>query len=126
MTGLIKRAILTLPMWLFFLTTPVLAQSDEPVGPTTFVGSYTLWVAIIIGFIASLATLYYAYQMKGGFVGGTLNLFGAGMLFVVLGFLAVAVAWATPSIQKIVHDLAFILGYVLMLVGAARLRQITH
>jgi len=48
------------------------------------------------------------------------------MLFVVLGFLAVAVAWATPSIQKIVHDLAFILGYVLMLVGAARLRQITH
>lgn len=124
MTRLLKGLILLQPLWLFFLATPALAQSDDPVGPTTFVGSYTLWIAIVIGFAASLATLYYAYQLKGGLVGSTLSLFGTGMFFVVLGFLAVAVAWADPPIQKIVHDLVFIIGYVLMLFGAARLRKI--
>jgi hypothetical protein len=125
MIRLIKKAILLQPIWLFLLATPALAQSDEPIGPATFVGSYTLWIAIIIGFVASIVTLFYAYQMKGGVVGVTLNFFGAGMFFVVLGFLVVAVAWATPSIQKVVHDTVFIIGYILMLLGAARLRRLS-
>ncbi len=125
MIGLIKRALLLQLIWPFFWATPTLAQSGEPVGPATFVGSYTLWIAIVIGFIASFATLFYAYQLRGGVVSVTLSFFGAGMLFVVVGFLTVAIAWATPPIQKIVHDTVFIIGYILMLLGAARLRQIT-
>jgi hypothetical protein len=122
---MVKRAVLLQPVWLLLLATPVLAQSDDPIGPATFVGSFTLWIAIVIGFIASLATLFYAYQLKGGLVAVTLNLLGAGMFFVVLGFLTVAVAWATPPIQKIVHDLLFIIGYILMLLGVLRLRRLT-
>ncbi len=124
MTKLIKRAILLLPLG-FLLTTSVLAQSEEIAGPATFVGSYTLWAAVIIGFAASLATLVYAYRLKGGVVGTSLNLFGAGMFLVVLGFLAVVISWANVDTQKVVHDLAFILGYILMLAGALRLRQVT-
>jgi hypothetical protein len=107
------------------LSAPVLAQSESTAGPSTFVGSYTLWIAVLIGFAASLATLAYAYRLRGGIVGTSLNFFGAGMLFVVLGFLSVIVAWTTEDTQKVVHDLAFILGYVLMFVGALRLRQVT-
>jgi len=124
MTKLIKQAILLVPPVLLWVT-PVLAQEDDTAEVATFVGSYTLWVAIIIGFIASLATLFYANELKGGVIGTALILFGVGMLFVVLGFLAVVVSWTNTDTQKIVHDLAFILGYILMLSGAFRLRQIT-
>lgn len=124
MNRFIIRALMLQPLWLLLSASPALAQADDPVGPTTFVGSYTLWIAIVIGFAASLATLYYAYQLQGGLVGKALTLFGAGMFFVVLGFLAVAVAWATPDVQKIVHDVVFIIGYVLMLMGAVRLRKL--
>ena len=51
-----------------------------------------LWAAIVIGFEASFSTLFYAYRMGGGLVAASLNLFGIGMLYVVAGFLAVAVA----------------------------------
>lgn len=120
----IQWAILMIPVELLF-TGAVLAQAQESAGPATFVGSYTLWAAIIIGFVASLATLVYAYRLKGGIVGAALNLFGVGMLLVVLGFLSVVFSWATVDLQKVVHDLVFILGYILMLAGALRLRQVT-
>ena len=123
MTKLINKTILLIPPVLL-LSITVLAQEDDTTDVATFVGSYTLWAAIIIGFIASLATLFYANQLKGGVIGTALTFFGAGMLFVVAGFLAVVVSWTDADTQKIVHDLAFILGYVLMLSGAFRLRQI--
>ncbi len=122
MTHLIKRTVLVLPVGLL-LTTPVLAQSDTAVGPATFIGSYTLWAAIIIGFAASVVTLIFGYRLRGGLVGAALSLFGAGMFLVVLGFLAVVVSWTDADTQAIVHDLAFIVGYVLMLAGALRLRH---
>jgi hypothetical protein len=106
------------------LFAPALAMA-ESAGPHTFANSPTLWVAIIIGFIASGMTLRYAMQMKGSRVASILNLFGWGMLFVVLGFLSVAIAWAPEKTQKIVHDFAFIIGYALMFMGAARIRSLS-
>ena len=108
-----------------FSVASVFAKEAESAGPATFAGSYTLWIAIIIGFIASILTFYYSSQMSGSTVGGILKLFGFGMLVVVLGFLSVVVAWAEPSVQKIVHDLLFILGYILMLVGVSRMRKLS-
>ena len=106
-------------------TLPVFAQEAESAGTATFTGSITLWIAIIIGFIASFLTLSYAVQMKGSTVGTILSLFGIGMFLVVVGFLAVVVAWAPAPVQKLVHDLVFIIGYVLMLVGATRIRRLS-
>jgi len=79
----------------FFLARPIYAQETGE-GVATFVGSYTLWIAIIIGFVASLMTLGYGRRMQGSRVGR----------------------------RKIVHDLMFILGYGLMLVGASNIRKI--
>lgn len=100
-----------------------MAGEPASAGPVTFAGSYTLWIAIIIGFIAAFVTFRYAMQMKGSAVGGVLSLFGWGMFTVVLGFLSVAVAWASAPTQKIVHDLLFIVGYLMLLAGAGRVRK---
>jgi hypothetical protein len=95
-----------------------------PISPATFVGSYTLWVAIIIGLCASIATLYYAYRLKGSLVSRFLWLFGSGMLLVVAGFVTVVVQWSTTPVQKLVHDILFIAGYILMLIGVWYVRKL--
>jgi len=122
MNKLFTKMLLLLPLLLS--VTAVLAQSEEAAGPSTFAGRPTLWLAIIIGFIASFLTLFYAYRLRGGVVGTALTLFGVGMLLVVAGFLAVAIAWTDEATQATVHDVAFIIGYALMVGGGLRLRQI--
>jgi hypothetical protein len=105
-----------------FLTFPALAQ-DEAASSNIFAGRPTLWIAIIIGFLATGATAFLAFQLKGGVVGTALNFIVGGMFLVVLGFLAVVVTWADAVTQAAVHDIVFIIGYILMLAGALRLRQ---
>lgn len=105
-----------------YATFPVLAQ-DEAAGPNIFANRPTLWIAIIIGFLATAATLVNAYQLKGGVIGKALMIISSGMFLVVLGFLAVVVSWAEADIQATVHDVVFIIGYILMFVGAIQLKQ---
>lgn len=100
------------------------AAPVESAGTATFLGSYTLWIAIIVGLIVSLLTLIFSSQMKGSTVGGVLGLFGVGTFLVVLGFLSVVVAWADPQVQKITHDLLFIVGYMLCLIGVLKVRKL--
>lgn len=107
-----------------FLGSWSLVSAQEAVGPALFIGSYTLWIAIVLGIVSSLWIFYYSFQMKGSTVGEVLRLIGFGMLMIVLGFLAVVVQWADPSIVKVVHDIAFILGYILVLTGASKLKRL--
>lgn len=116
--------ITSLMLVLAIVSGSVLAQDDSVATATDFTGRPTLWIAIIIGFATTAVTLFYANRLKGGIVGLALNLFGAGMFFVVLGFLAVVVNWAGAPAQELTHDAVFILGYILMLVGALKLREI--
>lgn len=128
MTTSIKRLILSITPFLLVLT-PVLAQDEEAVSPASFVGSYSLWAAVVIGLVASATTVYFATRMRGGIVGTSLTFIGAGMFFVVLGFLAVVIPWTDSNIQAVipvVHDVAFIAGYILMLIGALRMRAIAN
>lgn len=104
---------------------PSLALAQESAGPATFAGSYTLWIAIIIGFAVSLTTLIFSSQMSGSTIGGVLRLFGVGTFLVVLGFLSVVIAWATPEVQKLTHDLLFIVGYLFCLGGVLKLRKLS-
>jgi hypothetical protein len=122
MTKHIKWVVLVFYIALFS-TISVLAQDE---GSTNiFAGRPTLWVAIIIGFAATAATLFYAYQLKGGLVGTALMLITGGMFLVVLGFFTVVVAWTDAATQASVHDVLFIIGYLLILGGAFRLRVMT-
>ena len=121
MKNQIKSAIFVLVLNLLWVI-PILAQ-DDGADASGFAGRPTLWIAIIVGFAATAATIFYAYQLKGGVVGTALNFVSAGMFLVVLGFFAVVVVWSTEPIQMMTHDILFIIGYILMLVGALRLRQ---
>lgn len=108
---------------LLFMT-PFISQAQEAeAGPSTFNGSYTLWTAIIIGVVASVLTLLNAKKL-GGTISQVLWFLGGGMLLVVLGFLSVVVAWAPEATQAIVHDILFIVGYILMALGGLRLYRL--
>jgi len=117
------KLVLTLLLILLLSTLTVSAQ-DGSVTVGSFEGSPTLLLAAIIGIITSAVTLTFAYRIKGGIVGQSLLFIGSGMLLVVLGFVAVIFSWSSAQIQGLTHDVLFILGYILMLVGAFRLRQL--
>jgi len=119
-----KTIIKYIPAAIYLLPFVSLAQ-EVGAGPATFNKSYTLWIAIIIGIIASLMVLSNA-QKLGGTIAKVLWLFGIGMLFVVVGFLSVVIVWAPEGTQKIVHDFLFILGYVLMAIGGSRLYRLSR
>src|SRR3989344_4395014 len=97
-----------------FLVVPFVYAQEiaQEAGPTTFAGSYTLWIAIVIGLVASILTFRYAIQMKGSTVGQILNLFGFGMFVVVLGFLSVVVAWGEAPAQENIYYPFFFFGFI--------------
>lgn len=97
------------------------AQEDA-MDSYSFVNSLSLWGAVIIGLVASIMVLMNAKKMQGGMFGGVLKYFGIGMFLVVLGFLAVVVPpWADGNVIMRVHDLAFVIGYIFMAMGAKKL-----
>ena len=122
MSKQIRWIVTVVFVWLV-ATIPLLAQEESS---NIFAGRPTLWVAIIIGFITTGVTLVCAYRMRGGLIGTALNFMTGGMFLVVLGFLAVVVSWADADTQAFVHDVLFIIGYLLMLAAALQLRQMTN
>ncbi len=118
------KSIMSVGAGVATLALPVVAlAADESAGPATFAGSYTLWIAIIIGFVVAILTLLFSVQMSGSAVGSVLRNFGLGILFIVLGFLSVVLAWTTPDVQKIVHDLLFIVGCLSCLAAVLKIRK---
>lgn len=83
-----------------------------------------MWIAIIIGLIATLVIIYYAIRMQGSIIGHVLLFFGAGMGLVVLGSISAAIVWGNGNMQKIVHDLLLIIGYLVMLLGVHYIRKL--
>ncbi len=121
MSKQIRKIATILFVWMA-ATMPLLAQEESS---NIFAGRPTLWIAIIIGIVATVMTSIYAYRMHGGLIGTALNFMVGGMFLVVLGFLAVVVSWADTDMQAFVHDILFIIGYLLMLAAALQLRQMT-
>ena len=110
---------------LIALTPTFFAQAQvRSVDAADVLSGYTLLVALVIGFIASVVTIMYAFQMRGSVLGDILNAFSLGMLLVILGFLSSAIIWTNAETQKLIHDALFIAGYVFMLVGASRMRKL--
>jgi len=119
---MVKKTLFLSLFILALLVVPVIAQ--ESAGPATFEGSETLWIAIIIGIAASVLTLFNASRLSGTKPSTILWPLGFGMMFVVLGFISVVVAWVDTPTQKLVHDIFFIIGYLLMGWGAVKLTSL--
>lgn len=120
MTSIKKKIISAAATGSIFL--PALAFAQEEAGSESFVNSVSLWVAIAVGIIASLMVLRGASKIGGGVLGTVYKYIGVGMLVVVLGFVAVVVpAWASEFVVGRTHDVLFIVGYLIMALGAQKM-----
>lgn len=110
------------PLLALFVTLPQVAGAQESGANLSFVNSASLWIAVIVGVIASLLVLRNAKVIGKSMLAHVYTLFGIGMLLVVLGFVAVVVPpWAEGFVIMRTHDVLFIIGFALMAYGAGRM-----
>ena len=109
---------------LSFLMSPLFLYAAGSIETdTAFVGSLSLWVAIVIGTLTSLVVLRYAYQIGSqSLLGRVFLFFAAGMLVIVFALVLVIIPpWNTEFIIARVHDLLFVMGFGLMATGAGQM-----
>lgn len=89
---------------------------------SSFVSGLSLWLAIIIGLVASVLVFRAAHKMGGGLFGSVLNYMGVGMIIVVVGTLSVALStWLPGAWVTLTHTILFSTGYICMVLGANKL-----
>ncbi len=89
---------------------------------STLTGNFSLWVAILIGVIASVLVLRAAHKMGGGLFGTVLNLIGVGMILVALGTIFIAASpWFPENFLKLSYTVFFSVGFICMVLGANKL-----
>ncbi len=89
---------------------------------SNFVNNLSLWLAIVIGFVASVLVLKAAHKMGGGLFGSVLNFMGVGMIMVVVGTLSVVFStWLPKAWLTLIHSVLFSAGYICMVIGANKL-----
>jgi hypothetical protein len=84
-----------------------------------------LTIAIVLGILASIYVFVLSLRMGGGGIAGTLLLYGAGMLSVVVSLLSVT--WLKAfmgAYAGIAHDMFFIIGFILMVFGSRKVSQL--
>jgi hypothetical protein len=100
-----------------------LSQEDVE-AMTRVLQTYAHVSAIIVASLTSVIVFNSAHKMRGGVFGKVLNYFGAGMLFVLSGFIINAYPNFIPiSDSGVVSNILFITGYVLMAVSATKLSR---
>ncbi len=108
--------------YLFLLTVsaPVLAQA----GGIEF-SEILLTIAILLGLGAGIYVFFLGSQMSGSTLSSALIYYGLGMLSVVISLLSVT--WAKPLMAGsagTLHDLFFIIGFILMVLGSRKVAGI--
>lgn len=117
---LFKTSTYTLALVASFLV-PALVLAQENV-TLTFVNSASLWIAIVVGFIAAGMVFRNAQKIGGGSLQKVYNFFASGMFLVVLGFFSVVVpSWAPTFVIMRTHDILFIIGFAAMAYGASKM-----
>lgn len=105
---------------LLIVSTPVFAQA----GGIEF-SQILLSIAIILGLGAGIYVFFLGSQMSGSSISSALIHYGLGMLSVVVSLLSVT--WAKPllaDVAGIAHDLFFIIGFILMVLGSRKVAGI--
>lgn len=109
------------------------AQSNSSAGPLqTLIGIedkskifelLSLWSVLAVAFITSVMVWIGGRQMHGGVLGKVLTLFSSGMTLIFLSA-ATEIPWIqqlSPLYIKMVHDLLFISGFIVMGFAASKL-----
>jgi uncharacterized membrane protein YkgB len=105
-----------------FQTVTATPQSDPIAYYSNFIGSFSSWLGIVIGVIATVLVLRSAKKMGGGLFGKVLNLMGYGMALVTLGSVSVLLSsWVPAGYVVLSHTVLFSLGFILMVLGANKM-----
>ena len=86
-----------------------------------------LTIAIILGILASLYVFVLSLRLGGGAIASALLLYGAGMLSVVISLLSVT--WLKQfagGYAGICHDMFFIIGFILMVIGSRKVATVIN
>ncbi|MCL5784982.1 MAG: hypothetical protein M1142_06560 [Patescibacteria group bacterium] len=84
-------------------------------------------LAVAMAFLVSLLTLYNAARLRQGILAVSTYAFGAGMLSLSLGFLALAApAWADSDTISLTYHLLFILGFALLGFGSFKIYRMSR
>ncbi|MBN2093831.1 MAG: hypothetical protein JW740_00425 [Candidatus Zambryskibacteria bacterium] len=87
-----------------------------------FTSDLSLLLSVVIGLIATYLVFRAVKKLKGGLFGSILNFISLGMLFIVLGTIAVFMNSWFPGIWfNIISTAFFAMGYIFMVVGANKL-----
>lgn len=94
-------------------------------GPATAFSNLLLGLAILLGLVVAVITYLNSRKLKGEVFEKPFILLAVGMLFVVLSLASVTVfKYALGDMAAArVHDLSFIVGFVLMLMGSMKVTR---
>ena len=115
---IIQRAIISLALFIPF---PVLAQEA---GISKEFSQTLLTIAIVLGLLASVYVFVLSLRLGGGAIAGALLSYGAGMISVCISLLSVT--WFKPyagAYAGVSHDMFFIIGFILMVIGSHRVAK---
>lgn len=99
---------------------------DALTGTISILNAYSFWSFILIAVITSALVFVTAARMKGGLFGTVLHYFGAGMVLILVGYVLISVPVCSSSdYAKILHDVLYLVGYILMAIAAHRLYAFT-
>lgn len=89
---------------------------------SVFASSFSLFLSILIGMIATFIVFRAAKKLGGGLFGSVLNYIGIGMSLIVLGTItAIINPLYTGFGFNIVSTVCFAMGYIFTVIGANKL-----
>src|SRR5260370_465083 len=100
----------------------------DTLGLSAYVANnFSLAIAVVVALVATALVLMAVRRERGGGFGAALTHFGFGMLSIMVGFLApILPFWPAGPASGIasLQGVAFMVGYILMLLGAHKLTSV--
>lgn len=89
---------------------------------STFAGSFSFLLSMIIGLIAVIYVFRSAGKMGGGLFGTVLKYVGVGMVFAILGTFSIFFSSSVPGFWPgVANTVSFSMAYIFMAIGANKL-----
>jgi len=94
--------------------------------------AYSLASVLLIGVVTSVLVFINSRKMKGGLFGTALAHLSVGMFLVLVGYVIMSVASFVPETgeavvyAKVLQDIFFVLGYIIMAVAGHKLFKFTR
>lgn len=84
-----------------------------------YFNSFSLFVAVVVGFVATLSIMLDARKLRGGVLEKVYHKFAIGMFIIMASFVILIVKkWDVDLVFMKLRDLLYIVGYLMLAMGA--------